>query len=170
MTVSDLATTTALTTVDIANLKRAKTLSFFHQCDGTVVVRLTIKSNLTNQEYELRVPSIIYGGSSKFGGNDYSVDDIEGASFGIVTPEFSEEWRTVTDIVKAGDRLEVHWHMGGHTSQLLQKHGLVGDSIEIVIKKKARKDSRHPKPSLKFLLDVRITEKDSSARMFKFTK
>lgn len=72
------------------------------------------------------------------------------------------EWRTLANLMKVGDRLELVWYRDAGTNEYMRKAGLHGDRLQIVIHRKNRERYKQ----MLFLVESQCCE-DNTARMIR---
>ncbi len=84
----------------------------------------------------------------------------------IGSARYDDDWRTVLDLLKTDDVLELHWRADNNTD-ITRNAGLHIDELRLLVHRNGGKHAEHGKGrTLSLLLDV-STGRDNSARMIR---
>ena len=182
---SDTDQPPSLTSADIAALKLADSVCFYHYppVDGGNVIRASIREGYTEGPViwtarqqrlypeieraerqrtvvvDSRMGGYAAGDESRWEGRDYP--DAHGFH-SITAPQLDRDWQTICKLLRPGDRLALKWQADNNTATA-RDHDLHVDELRLEI---VRGDDPRAEVRLSFLLEVNC-RLDASARMIR---
>ena len=168
---TDSSTITGLDAVQLAALRRADVVCFFHRHvpDATgetsyIDAGKRAKVSATDpfaQDAHVIIP-VPYRLREYTQGDDkipYNSEAWKGFE-SLSSAQWSEEWKTIVSLLRTGDRLTLHWQRGAWTTESMSNASpkFYGDSLSIIVER--------AKATLEFHVRMSVCE-NNSARMIR---
>jgi hypothetical protein len=142
--------TDRLTSATLKALRSADMVGFY-STDGKARITAIREAEHSSTGFEERVDIEVGGGGSpKINGYEL-----------LVSAQSRETWRTVVDLLRAGDELHLHWGADANTNELMRQRGLHGDRLQLWVWRDRKSGDRQ---RFVFEISSRVTL-DNSARM-----
>jgi hypothetical protein len=165
-------TKTGLDAIQIAALRRADTVCFFHRAQPDATGEISyIDAGKRVQPSPLEpfapdsrhviVPCEFRLREYTRGDDKIPFDSKAWSGFEMIhSAQFSEEWKTIASLLRVGDKLTLHWQRGAWTTEAMAEASpkFYGDSLSLIVDR--------PKASLSFLVTLHVGE-NNSARMIR---
>jgi hypothetical protein len=164
-------TTTGLDAIQLAALRKANRVCFYHRAtpDATglrsyiAAIKTTDRTKLNPFEGEQSLCFAVDFRLREYTTGDdkipYNGDAWEAFEM-IHSAQATEEWRTIVSLLRVGDKLTLLWQRGGWTTEAMQNASpkFYGDSLSLIVER--------AKATLQFHIDQQISE-NNTARMIR---
>lgn len=155
-----MATATILDRNIITRMKNAHEVSF-HYLDGTSpYMHFTERvTGSISADVKVTFDILCDHREDHFGKHDKKVHK----AFAMIhSCRYSEQWKTILDFLKPGDKLILNWMVGSFNSGDLEKVDFVGDELELIVHRDVKNKKR---PFHHFHVQSTMCPVYSSARM-----
>ena len=164
----DTAKTGALDVLQLAALRKADVVCFFHRHvpDATgetsyIDAGKRAKQNASAQDAHVIIP-VPYRLREYTQGDDkipYNSEDWKGFE-SLSSAQWSEEWKTIVSLLRVGDKLTLHWQRGAWTTESMANASpkFYGDSLSLIVER--------AKATLEFHVRMSVCE-NNTARMIR---